>query len=307
MKRYIGLILALVFVLTACGHSTSTWQEQYDLGVRYLSEGKYEEAILAFTAAIEIDPKKPEAYLGAADAYVSTGDKQAGIMILEQGFDSTADSEIRSRLDELTLPQNLTGQEIFTPSVLDEWEYPYGIDIYEMAERGICDQEDVEELLQDRADPNRMENYGYTSNIVKWHPEVSVYVYNGLLNSVDIGNGDTDIGPRGVRLGMSLEEVLNKFYCENEAALAYAESLDPNCFPEVGADSYPTLQLYNMTDEEYGWKENSIYSAYMGLSDESHVKLMYECSAFHGNYIANCNLLIELQDGFVTRMGVVGC
>lgn len=49
-----------------------TWQEQYDLGVRYLSEGNYEEAILAFTAAIEIDPKRAPAYVGRGDAYVST-------------------------------------------------------------------------------------------------------------------------------------------------------------------------------------------------------------------------------------------
>ena len=40
---------------------SSGWQEQYDLGVRYLSDGNYEDAIIAFTAAIEIDPKKPQA------------------------------------------------------------------------------------------------------------------------------------------------------------------------------------------------------------------------------------------------------
>ena len=42
----------------------NTWQEQYDLGVRYLAEGNYEEAIIAFTAAIEIDPNRVEAYMG---------------------------------------------------------------------------------------------------------------------------------------------------------------------------------------------------------------------------------------------------
>lgn len=40
------------------------------MGVRYLSEGNYEEAIIAFTAAIEIDPKRAEAYVGRGDAYV---------------------------------------------------------------------------------------------------------------------------------------------------------------------------------------------------------------------------------------------
>ena len=50
------ILLVVLLCLSACGQSAeSTWQEQYDLGVRYLSEGNYEEAIIAFTAAIEID------------------------------------------------------------------------------------------------------------------------------------------------------------------------------------------------------------------------------------------------------------
>lgn len=77
MKRTYVLLLVMVLLLAACGRQTQradasqtpTWQEQYDLGVRYLSEGNYEEAIIAFTAAIEIDPKQPPAYVGRGDAY----------------------------------------------------------------------------------------------------------------------------------------------------------------------------------------------------------------------------------------------
>ena len=46
-----------------------TWQEQYDLGMRYLIEGNYSEAIVAFTSAIEIDPKIAPAYVGRGDTY----------------------------------------------------------------------------------------------------------------------------------------------------------------------------------------------------------------------------------------------
>ena len=63
--------------LSACGQSGPTWQEQYDLGVRYLSEGNYEEAIIAFTAAIEIDPKRPQAFIGRGDAYTGTGTEES--------------------------------------------------------------------------------------------------------------------------------------------------------------------------------------------------------------------------------------
>ena len=85
MRRTISLLLALVLLLTlgGCGKKDrgAAWQEQYDLGVRYLSDGNYEEAILAFTAAIEIDPKRPEAYSGLANTYIATGDynKAAGV------------------------------------------------------------------------------------------------------------------------------------------------------------------------------------------------------------------------------------
>jgi len=57
------IILLLLGILTSCGMKVPTWQEQYDLGVRYLSEGNYEEAIIAFTAAIEIDPNYTDTYL----------------------------------------------------------------------------------------------------------------------------------------------------------------------------------------------------------------------------------------------------
>lgn len=66
MKKWMWTILPLILIAFLLGcrsseadgqPSPASWQEQYDLGVRYLSEGNYEEAILAFTAAIEIDPK----------------------------------------------------------------------------------------------------------------------------------------------------------------------------------------------------------------------------------------------------------
>lgn len=72
MKQMLRWLLPLLLVLglTACGQNASAaWQEQYDLGVRYLSEGNYEEAIIAFTAAIEIDAKRPEGYFGRGQSY----------------------------------------------------------------------------------------------------------------------------------------------------------------------------------------------------------------------------------------------
>mgnify|MGYP000018329679 CR=1 FL=1 len=90
MKRNASLFLVLLMCLTlcACGSGTNTWQEQYDLGVRYLSEGNYEEAIIAFTAAIEVDPKNVDAYLSLADAYAATGDYKSAENLFSRAYDS---------------------------------------------------------------------------------------------------------------------------------------------------------------------------------------------------------------------------
>ena len=74
MKRNLLYALILVLFLVACGQTVPTWDEQYNLGVRYLSEGNYEEAIIAFTAAIEIDSKQALASVGRGDAYAASGE-----------------------------------------------------------------------------------------------------------------------------------------------------------------------------------------------------------------------------------------
>ena len=90
MKRTISMLLTFAMILTlcACGKKSGTgWQEQYDLGVRYLSEGNYEEAVIAFTAAIEIDPKRPEAFLGRGSAYVGAGETAENLAAAQADYE----------------------------------------------------------------------------------------------------------------------------------------------------------------------------------------------------------------------------
>lgn len=101
MKRLLSFLLLSCLLLTSCSQKTDapsatapTWQEQYDLGVRYLSEGNYEEAIIAFTAAIEIDAKLPEAYIGMADVYIQQGEYYKAYAILEDGLEQSGDNEM---------------------------------------------------------------------------------------------------------------------------------------------------------------------------------------------------------------------
>ena len=82
VKKAKGLlgILILILMVGACGKSTAEkWQEQYDLGMKYLDEQNYEEAIVAFTEAIEINPKRADAYLGRGDAYILSGETEENL------------------------------------------------------------------------------------------------------------------------------------------------------------------------------------------------------------------------------------
>lgn len=59
------------------------------MAIRYLSEDNFEQAILAFHAVLEIDPKNVDAYKGLATAYVMTDEPDKAKDILRQGIDKT--------------------------------------------------------------------------------------------------------------------------------------------------------------------------------------------------------------------------
>lgn len=104
-KKIISLFI-MVFILAAVSGCKETaadapYQEQYDLGMRYLEEGKYEEAILAFNAALEIDTKQPMVYTGLAEAYIGLGKTEEAIAALERGLEETGDGAISEQLEEL--------------------------------------------------------------------------------------------------------------------------------------------------------------------------------------------------------------
>ena len=102
MKRVLPVLL-VILLLCGCGEAAKTWQEEYDLGVRYLSEGNYDEAILAFEAAIEIDPKRAEAYLSLADVYVAQGDLDAAREVLDRAVEAVGENEeVLAKIEEIT-------------------------------------------------------------------------------------------------------------------------------------------------------------------------------------------------------------
>ena len=84
-----ALVITLIYNLPA-----NRRDRQLALAEKYMSELNYEAAILAYRAAIEIDPKNVEAYLGAVEAYKLLNNSDDTIAMYEQAL------EMLSELDE---------------------------------------------------------------------------------------------------------------------------------------------------------------------------------------------------------------
>lgn len=97
-KVLIGMIAAIVLLTIGICYVIGTGvlnplEHQLSLGYKYLEQGKYEEAILAFNKAIEIDDKKVDAYLGKAQAEIKLGDSEDALETIETAIKLAVDIE----------------------------------------------------------------------------------------------------------------------------------------------------------------------------------------------------------------------
>ncbi len=97
------LIIAIItiVVMTVKSNPNRKYEKQLKIAQRYVDELDYEKAIAAYKAAIEIDPKRPEAYLELAEVYEDNGNYDEAIRILKEGYDKTNDEEIKEFLERL--------------------------------------------------------------------------------------------------------------------------------------------------------------------------------------------------------------
>lgn len=145
--RWIVAILAIVIVVAAVGiavnrFDTKKLTEQLELGQKYLLELDYENAIVAYNKAIEIDPMSVEAYMGLADVYCAKAEKaareedynnallcyQQALDALQSGYDATKDETLQEKMQQiqalLDAIQN-RGEDNETESVTEEsWIEP---------------------------------------------------------------------------------------------------------------------------------------------------------------------------------------
>lgn len=95
------ILIALIIGIGIYNSPSNQLSRQLDLGNRYLEEQNYEQAVLAFDKAIEIDPMNVEAYLGKAQAYAGMGDVSMAIQALEEGYERTGDERLLEEMQRL--------------------------------------------------------------------------------------------------------------------------------------------------------------------------------------------------------------
>ena len=125
----IFLLSALAFgIFSACAQAERplTATELLDLGERYLLDLNFEQALVHFTALIEIEPMNPRGYTGAAEAYIGLGRVDDAVAVLRLGYERTSDSSIQQMLDEI-LPSEVIGEVIDEVTAMYEPDYEEAI------------------------------------------------------------------------------------------------------------------------------------------------------------------------------------
>lgn len=96
----VAVILIALLIGIGINHSPAgRLAKQLELGQKYLEEMKYEEAVVAFNNAIEIDPMNADAYLGLVEVYIRTGDFDKAYEYAAKGYELTGDERLQEKMD----------------------------------------------------------------------------------------------------------------------------------------------------------------------------------------------------------------
>ncbi len=123
----LAVIAAIFFISVSSSGKDKNLQEQLDLGEQYLSELDYEQAIIAYEAAITIDPQCVEACLGLADTYIAMGDYEKALEVLERNYDLSKDNAVAKKIATVKALLNPEAKDPDVPEVSDniaEPEFP---------------------------------------------------------------------------------------------------------------------------------------------------------------------------------------
>ena len=290
MKRFTALLLAVLLLLSlaACG-GKNTWQEQYDLGMRYLNEGNYQEAIIAFEAAIKIDPKRPEAYLGAAEAYVGLGDTDSARKILEKGYAATNDDTLKPLSYEAPQIEELYSEDFdYTDSMGNSGHYTYRVPQIAADTQGAAD---INRAIEETYGPivrEVLESVSGGFSVIWTSIRWETYQYDNILSLVVSRMGTMDLNFYNVYLydiasgqQLTTADLLSVLNVDETAFLNAVRQAAAACFDNLADDMLPTFYDYSYLEElaerrEWTLSDENInmgVSAYADASGKLYVSL----------------------------------
>ena len=97
----LAAVVALLIYILAIAVPKQEYKKAIEAGERYLTDLDYDNAVLAYEKAIEINPKGKEGYLGLADAYIGLTEYTKALSTLNTGYTITQDQEIWDKMHEV--------------------------------------------------------------------------------------------------------------------------------------------------------------------------------------------------------------
>ena len=264
----VGVIVALAVItleVRAVTLPENRTLRRVNLGNRYLSELKYEEAIAEYDLAIAIDPKNVDAYLGKAEAYVQMDDIDSAIETLAEGYDETEDDEIREEwLDlQMDLARKCLEEEDYEQAVI---EFDNVLDIDDgyveaylwkaEAQENLGDTDAAMETLQegyDRTGDARLQRaMEELDPIIAWHDDVieqwtrdALGIPEGDIRQSDV-LGITEMGLSG--RGVASVEDLAHFTSLEHLDLSYNNISDISALGSLTNLNFLELESNNISD-----------------------------------------------------------
>ncbi len=102
LSSLLVIIIGVIAFILINGHMVeSNYTASISQGEKYLQENNYEDALVAYKAALEIDPDSEDAYVGLANTYIAMGDASSALNIVNQGLARMDSSELRNTLNLL--------------------------------------------------------------------------------------------------------------------------------------------------------------------------------------------------------------
>lgn len=128
-KKKLILAAAAVVVAIAIGlgmynSPANQLSRQLNLGQKYLEEENYEQAVVAFLKAIEIDDKCMEAYLGCITAYTESGESEELAAIYDSALEAVGGlGEAEAQENSVQIEKLQTSLEDYLKKLIEEKQY----------------------------------------------------------------------------------------------------------------------------------------------------------------------------------------